>query len=174
LKSLGPEPPPSPTPKKRVLIAGIGNRLRGDDGFGPRVVEELARVGLPRGVELRDLGLARVTLAQDLEGFDMVVLVDAVQGEGEPGEVWVEALGVEGEEDPAQLSRLSLHEVGLEGFLLFAKALGVLPPRIVLVGCVPGDLSPRLGLSGPVEAAVSQAVALVKKKVEEFLLSGSG
>ena len=41
-----------------VLVLGIGNPFRGDDGVGPRVVEELTNRGLPERVTALDAGTA--------------------------------------------------------------------------------------------------------------------
>ena len=52
-----------------ILVLGLGNPLRGDDGVGPRLVEELTRRGLPRGVTALDGGSAGLDLLQMLEGW---------------------------------------------------------------------------------------------------------
>ena len=39
---------------KRILVAGVGNVLRGDDGFGPAVTELLGH--LPAGAEVVETG----------------------------------------------------------------------------------------------------------------------
>jgi hydrogenase maturation protease len=77
----------------------------------------------------------------------------------------VEEVGV----DIAELSRFTLHEVGLEGLLQFAKAIGVLPSKVILIGCKPKDFSPSLELSPEVENAIHKAVELTQATVEEFL-----
>jgi len=35
------------TPTTKLLVIGYGNTLRGDDGVGPRVAEEIEKLGLP-------------------------------------------------------------------------------------------------------------------------------
>ena len=47
---------------KRILVAGVGNRLMGDDGFGPRVTDVLTNYHLPGYVDLRDFGTAGITI----------------------------------------------------------------------------------------------------------------
>ena len=72
-----------------MLIAGIGNIFLGDDGFGPEVVRHLAAGSpLPEGVRLVDYGIRGMHLAYDLlDGYSALVLIDALPGSGEPGEV---------------------------------------------------------------------------------------
>src|ERR671934_169318 len=77
--------------RPRILIAGIGNVLRGDDGFGPAVVQALlARGALPRGVHAVELGIGGIGLVHELmDGYDAVVIVDAVDRGGAPGAIHV-------------------------------------------------------------------------------------
>jgi hydrogenase maturation protease len=155
---------------KKVLVAGVGNRLMGDDGFGPRVIDLLSSASLPDNVEARDIGTAGVTIATDLSGYDLVVFLDSVDIEGKPGQLQKSELMVEDDVgDIAELSRFTLHEVGLEGLLKFAKAIGVLPPKVVLIGCKPKALSPTLELSPEVEDALDAAEDIAISTVEDFL-----
>ncbi|HET7625000.1 MAG TPA: hydrogenase maturation protease, partial [Verrucomicrobiae bacterium] len=63
---------------KRILVAGIGNIFFGDDAFGCEVIRELAKHGLPDGVEAIDFGIRGYDLAYAIAGsFDAVILVDA-------------------------------------------------------------------------------------------------
>ena len=75
----------------------------------------------------------------------------------------------EGGGDIAELSRFTLHEVGLEGLLKFAKAIGALPPKVILIGCKPKALSPTLELSPEVEDALHMAADMAIATVEDFL-----
>ena len=63
---------------KRILVAGIGNRLMGDDGFGPRVIDILESMELPENVEVRDIGTAGITIATDLSDYDFVIFLDTM------------------------------------------------------------------------------------------------
>ena len=68
----------------RVLVAGVGNVLRGDDGFGPAVIQRLGE--LPAGVEKVETGIGGVALLQELlAGCDALVLIDAVDRGAAPG-----------------------------------------------------------------------------------------
>ena len=68
----------------RVLVAGVGNMLRRDDGFGPAVAASLA--GLPPGVAVVETGIGGVALLQELlSGYDGLILIDAVDRGAAPG-----------------------------------------------------------------------------------------
>jgi len=148
-------------PSSKILVAGVGNRLMSDDGFGPRVIDHLTSIQLPDNVELRDIGTAGLTIATDLEDFDFVIFLDSMKMKGEPGRLHVAEVKVKDAEGVDELARLSLHEVDLVGLLKFSKAIGVLPPRVVLIGCKPAKLSPGLELSEKVEAVIGRAADIV-------------
>ncbi len=159
----------------RILVAGIGNRLIADDGFGPRVVDLLSERELPDYVEVRDFGTAGMTIATDLADYDAVIFIDSSDHEGEPGSLYKTRLLVEeGVEDIGELARLTLHEAGLEGLLRFSKSIGTLPDDIFLIGCKPKVLGPSLELSPEVEAALGNAVAIVEEILEKILEKNNG
>lgn len=69
-----------------VLVAGIGNIFLGDDGFGPEVLRRVPPDVAAAGVRLCDYGIRRLHLAYDLlEGWDLLVLVDALPCRVRPG-----------------------------------------------------------------------------------------
>lgn len=156
----------------RILVAGIGNRLRGDDGFGPRVVDLLLSWKLPDGVEARDFGTAGITIATELSDYDVAIFLDSAESEGKPGSLLRSRLKVEaGIDESAELARLSLHEVGLEGLLKFSKSIGTLPEKVYMIGCKPKLLIPTLELSPEVEASVEEAASMVIDIIGRLLSS---
>ncbi|HWO22006.1 MAG TPA: hydrogenase maturation protease [Kofleriaceae bacterium] len=151
----------------KILVAGIGNVLLGDDGFGPAVIAAL-RAGGPRtrpDVEIADFGIRGMDLALALTGgVDAAILVDAVARGGAPGTLYViePAAGAPPE--------LLAHAMDPARVLAYAAAIGA-PPRVVrVVGCEParlgdgegdGDRELLVGLSEPVARAVAPAARLV-------------
>ncbi|HET6627164.1 MAG TPA: hydrogenase maturation protease [Nocardioidaceae bacterium] len=141
-----------------VLVAGIGNLFFGDDGFGPEVVRRLVEPGqdpVPDQVRVVDYGIRGMHLAYDLlDGYDALVLVDALPFDGEPGEVRVLEVG------PGDLGEGDYDAHGMDPVAVLASlgALGgTLPPTYVL-GCRPASLDEGIGLSAPVAAAIPAAL----------------
>jgi hydrogenase maturation protease len=154
---------------KKILIAGVGNRLMGDDGFGPRVIDVLSNYYLPEYVELRDIGTAGITIATDLSDYDVVVFLDAMNLDGYPGKIVKSAVKVEeGIDDISDLAKTTLHEVGLEGLLRFSKSIGTLPSEIILIGCNPKKITVSLDLSSEVEEATKIAADMVMDLLENI------
>ncbi|MEJ7743776.1 MAG: hydrogenase maturation protease [Nocardioidaceae bacterium] len=78
----------------RILVAGVGNIFLGDDGFGSEVARRLAGQHLPEEVRVTDYGIRGMHLAYDLlDGYDALVLVDAMPGRGRPGDITVLEVG---------------------------------------------------------------------------------
>lgn len=143
----------------RTLIAGFGNVLRGDDGFGVAVLARLqARGGLPAGVELIEVGTGGLQLAQALlDRYDRVIVVDAMTNGGMPGHLYVQRI-----ESLTAAREVDLHLAVPSQALAVAQALNALPPLVYLVGCEPTEVDElHIGLSDAVTAAVSLAVRAI-------------
>jgi hydrogenase maturation protease len=156
----------------RVLVAGIGNVFLGDDGFGVALAGRLARQALPAGVEVVDFGIRGMDLALAMqEDWRAVVLLDATPRGGKPGTLYV----IEPQVDAGEAA-VDAHGMDPVKVLALARALGVSPPRTLVVGCEPltrmDDDEEEIvaALSEPVRAALDEAVRLVGSVVEECLI----
>jgi hydrogenase maturation protease len=152
-----------------VLVAGIGNIFLGDDGFGPGVVRHLQAPGqppLPGDVRLVDYGIRGVHLCYDLlDGYAALILVDALPGRGEPGEVTVLAVGAE---DLASSDHgYDPHGMNPVAVLAGLPALGGKLPPTYVVGAQPMDLTESIGLSQPMAQAVPVAADAVRELLAE-------
>ncbi|MBA2457632.1 MAG: hydrogenase maturation protease [Gemmatimonadales bacterium] len=148
----------------RTLIAGFGNVLRGDDGFGVEVIRRLEEAEPSRnGVRLLEVGTGGLGLAQELlAGYDRLIVVDAMTRGGPPGTVYVLEV-----EDVEPAVSIDLHLAIPARALAVARALGVLPPRIHLVACEPAEVDElAIGLTAVVERAVPVAVRHVARLAE--------
>ena len=148
----------------RILVAGVGNVLRGDDGFGPAVAARLS--GLPAGAEVVETGIGGIALLQEiLGGCDGLVLIDAVDFGAAPGSLFVFRPEVD---EPEHVP--DVHLANPRRVLMMASAMGALPERVLMVGCQPADDGGFGGaLSPAVEAAVSAAADRVREAVHAWL-----
>jgi len=147
-----------------VLVAGIGNVFLGDDGFGVEVARRLADHDLPDGVDVVDYGIRGIHLAYELldERYQVVVLVDAVPMGEPPGSLAVLEADPQAPDGVVEAHSMSPHVV-----LSVLRALGGRPPRVLVVGCQPAALDQGMALSAPVEAAVDEAVRVVRRLAAE-------
>ena len=146
-----------------VLVAGVGNVFRRDDGFGVEVAQRLTGEALPAGTKVVDFGIRGLHLAFELlDGYRTVVLVDALARGGPPGTLYVLE-----PDPPAEPPPVDGHDLTPEAVLALARELGAAPGRVLVVGCEPADLSDGMGLSAPVAAAVDAAVRTVRQMLAE-------
>ncbi len=158
----------------RVLVACVGNTLRGDDGFGIAVAAELDG-SLPEEADLLETGIGGIGIVHALmDGYDALVIVDAVERHAQPGEVFVLVPQVPDIATPsfdewlAQLSDMHLAEPSR--ILRIARAAGVLPGHVLVVGCQPQTCEDFAEvLSAPVAAAVPVAADRVQELVAEVI-----
>ena len=150
----------------RVLVACVGNVLRGDDGFGHAVAERLV---LPLGAQVVETGIGGIALLQELlAGCDGLVLVDAVDRGAAPGTVFHITPEVG---DAVHVA--DVHLANPERVLTMAKSMGALPGRVAIVGCQPAEVDELgEGLSPEVERAVGVAAQRVEQLVGAWLHEG--
>jgi len=156
----------------RVVVLGVGNVLMTDEGAGVRCVERLeATCALPAGVVAIDGGTSTHELLGDLEDLDLLVIVDAVAGDGPPGSL----VRLEGDRIPQAFSnKLSPHQHGINDLLATLRLVGRAPRRVVLLGVVPAKLQLGMDLSPTVEAALPALEASVIREVRNELHRAGG
>lgn len=149
--------------KPRVLVAGMGNDLLGDDGFGIAVIRRFEAAGVPEGVRVYESGIAGIGLVQELmDGYEALVIVDATDRGEEPGTVFLLEADVPAQEELTEESRQEFladtHLTVPSQALTLARALGILPPAVYILGCQPEECGLGMDLSEPVERGVNKAV----------------
>jgi hydrogenase maturation protease len=138
---------------EKILIAGFGDKLRGDDGLGNFVIEELKKIKLPENVEIEDFGTNVFSLIDRLDKYKKIIIVDAIKKNGNPGKVYKLRL------DKIKKEKLiSLHEIKVDKIILLkAEKLS----NIIFIGCEPKNLDFKLGLSKEVRKAIPKIINLI-------------
>ncbi len=157
----------------RVLVAGLGNALEGDDAFGAEVLRRLSqRPPLPR-VRLADFGTRGLDLVHALlEGYDLTILVEATSRGGAPGTVYTLV--------PEIPAGARTRGASAPDVIALAAAVGAEPGRLFVIGCEPARERPAAdpeavppGLSPAVALAVDAAVARVEDLVARWIARGA-
>jgi hydrogenase maturation protease len=141
-------------PAPECLVIGVGNPWRGDDGAGPAVARALA--GVP-GLAVAECGGEPAELMERWAGFERVFLVDALVAGGRPGSIH----RLTAEAPLPVVARHSSHGVGLAEAVELARALGELPPKLVIYGIEPGHLNEGAALSPAVVTAVASVAQAI-------------
>lgn len=135
-----------------VVVIGVGNPDRGDDGVGPEV---LARVEarLPRGARpARLAGDDPAAIMEAWQGAGRAIVVDAMVSGAAPGTV--RRMEAAKAPLPADLELVSTHALGAAAAIELARALGRLPASLVVYGVEGEDFAPGAALSRAVAEAV--------------------
>jgi len=159
--------PASTQARPPVLVLCLGNALRLDDAVALHVARAL-QADPPPGAEVRASAASGLYLLDDMEGFDRVVVVDAVRTGAHPaGTVHAVAL-----EDLHAPGGPSPHAIGLPSALGLARAAGATVPSKVELVLVEVERLDEVGegLTPAVASAVPRAVAVVREAVA--LLAG--
>jgi hydrogenase maturation protease len=149
-----------------VLVLGLGNFLRGDEGLGVHALRRLVeRYDLSPEVEAIDGGTLGLGLLPYLENASALLVIDAVQAGRPPGSL----IRLQDDEImPALAVKLSLHQAGLRELLATSRLMGTCPPTVVLWGIEPGHTGWSTELSAPVAASLEGLVAKVAGELQAW------
>jgi hydrogenase maturation protease len=150
----------------KALVIGIGNEFRGDDAFGLCVVREVQQLNLP-GIEVLEHHGEGASLMELWKGHQIVMIVDAVRSGVAPGTLY--RLDASQGRIPANILTQSSHEFGVAQAIETARALGTLPPLLILFGAEAAQFELGGGLSPQVEEHVH---AVSFKIVDELRAMG--
>jgi len=150
----------------RIVVLGVGNAERGDDGAG-RAVARLLKDLLPQNVEVIEHDGEATSLLAKLDGAASAYLVDACVSKSPPGTI--HRIDANRETLPRVSSDMSTHGFGLAASIELGRALGQLPPHIVVYAIEGKSFEAGAALSEPVSAAVSVVVQEIRSKIAAAL-----
>jgi hydrogenase maturation protease len=139
--------PPTLAPGDRVLVIGLGNDLRSDDGAGPRVVAALS------GTPWRTITVPLLTpdLADDLAGTEWLLVVDAHVDPGMSEPTWFTA--------PPSAPGVFGHALDVAGLLHLTRILHARAPRVAVLALPARDFALGEGASPLTREAERAALA---------------
>jgi hydrogenase maturation protease len=160
---------PDPVP---ILVIGIGNEFRQDDGAVVAAARRLRLLALD-GVTVLERSGEGTGLMADWDGAGVVIVVDAVSSGAEPGtlhrfEVTAALAADAGSSAPRPSSRIfrgTSHQIGLGEAIELATTLGTLPERLVIYGIEGRAFGEGTELTPAVARAVDEAVARMTEDV---------
>jgi hydrogenase maturation protease len=96
-----------------ILILGVGNYLMGDEGVGVHLIQELAKMDIPEGVDILDGGTGGFLLLNCFEAYKSIIFVDATMDGQEEGTISL----IRPKFASDFPSALSVHDVGLKDMI---------------------------------------------------------
>jgi hydrogenase 3 maturation protease len=150
--------------KKNLLIIGIGNSIKGDDGVGPEIIKRLKDVtlretkGLGGNINLLDVGSAPENYTKKIKDLqpDKIIIIDAVAMGEKAGTVKVI------DEKEIASGYFTTHNMPLNMFVEYIKQ--ETEAEIIFVGIQPKSTKFGEGLSEPVQKAIEK---IVKELIKE-------
>ena len=151
----------------KILVAGVGNELRRDDGVGAAVVSRIVEMELDKELNIRaqNFGQNLNALLLALRDCHAAVIVDAVEGSGNPGDIYVIELS---DIETGKPEVFDFHDADLRKFIELGKSLGVLPETMYIVGCHPRDLSYGIGLSKETAEKINSILEVIAEIIKKI------
>ncbi|MCE5228575.1 hydrogenase maturation protease [bacterium] len=151
----------------RPLVLGIGNRLRGDDGAGGMVAARL-RAAMPTdAVDCRTLDGEVASIIDAWAGRRLAIVIDCAVSGAPPGSI--RRFDATAAPIPALFAKTSTHGIGLPEAIELARALGLMPGRLI-VYAIEGK---RFGMDGRVSPEIEQALIKLTGMIEEDVESNN-
>lgn len=153
--------------QKNIGIAGIGNLLLQDEGFGVHVVQYLQDTyDFPDIVDIQDMGTAGIYMAPMLETCDPILVIDVVDIQGEPGSFhfysWNDVKAGSFQQ------KMSPHQLGMLEILEVCKLRGESPGKVEFYTIIPYALTETIELSDVASARMHEVAEMIIKRLEEL------
>ncbi len=143
-----------------VLVIGIGNEYRGDDAAGIILARRLGDHALPGVTVLEQSGEGAALMeAWKNAGEATVMLIDAVASGARPGTRF--RFEAARRPIPTAFFHYSTHAFSVAEAIELARALGELPPRLIVYG-IEGE---HYSVGSPLSGAVQQALSTLEAEI---------
>ena len=159
--------------RRKVLVLGIGNTLHGDDGIGYCLARGIEACGGIEGAEIaaiQELNPGHITV---LDGYDVVVFIDAFISDDMPEQARVAILKL----DPSRLSKEEIatlvqeidpHSLNPIRLIVLSYAAQLFKGSAYLVGIRPYRIEFLKGLSTEIKEAIPTALKELRRVLAEF------
>ena len=148
-----------------LKVIGLGNSLRGDDGIGPLIIQNLLNDENDGPVELCDAGSDPFFILEKLLQPEPVLVIDCARMGLKPGSV----RKISAKDNGFLESKygLSLHGFNLADVWKMAQSMGV-ENDLIVIGVEPEKMDFNTGLSGTVQKSIPTVIQMVKEEAEKY------
>ncbi|MEE9416401.1 MAG: hydrogenase maturation protease [Acidimicrobiales bacterium] len=153
-----------------VIVVGVGNPMRHDDGVGPAAIAHLKRKLLGEHIELMILDGEPTRLLEAWRGRRRAIVIDAACKNAAAGSI--HRIEVGADPLPGWAVRSSSHSAGLIDAVNLARTLEVLPEELIVFGVEPADLTLGEGMSDEVQAALPSLIEQIIIEAQRPLFQG--
>jgi len=149
-----------------LKVLGIGNTLRGDDGIGPVIIEELKKLDLPDSINLIEIGSDAFSIIDHFENKQSVLVIDCAQMGKDPGECV--KFDVKNENLPILDKAISVHGFGFADVYKLAQNLYE-DIQCTIIGIQPKSIEFNTGLSEEVKNNIPLIINMVMEETEKYV-----
>ncbi|OHB45449.1 MAG: hydrogenase maturation protease [Planctomycetes bacterium RIFOXYD2_FULL_41_16] len=148
--------------KHSILIIGIGNPYRGDDGVGHRIAQDIKEKS-PDHVNVIEQSGDGISLMESWKDADTVILIDAVHSGKNFGTIY--RFEAHEQAIPSRFFHYSTHAFGVAEAIELARTLKQLPQNLIVYGIEGKCFEAGIGLSLEVEKAVEEVMMRVQQDI---------
>ncbi|MCK4870398.1 MAG: hydrogenase maturation protease [Gammaproteobacteria bacterium] len=145
----------------KILVLGVGNIIRRDDGIGPRVIEKLKKQG-QLNVDPVDGGTDGLALLDLIANYDKAIIVDAVDMRLAPGTI--KQFSPQDAKINITHDALSTHGFGLAEVISFMEELEM-KTELTIIGVQPEDITFGEGLTEKVQPALGEVLNIIVDQI---------
>ena len=148
-------------------VIGFGNILMGDDGIGPRVIEELRKdelLGNNENVIFLDCGTSGIDLIFMINENDNLIIIDAIDAGQEVAEIVKFDIGDVNSFIKKDIVSYSIHDIGLAEVLSLMKSMNI-KIKAKLIGIKPKSIEFCDKLTEEIESKIPDIIKVVKEEI---------
>lgn len=151
--------------RQGIVVVGIGNIIRSDDGFGVHAMRRLQDdPRTPQGITFVDGGTLGLELVSYVSDASRLLLLDAVDDGKPPGTI----VRMNGDELRSVPGGASAHHLGVADLIIMLSLASDEPPDIVLLGVQPASTEWGTAVTPNVEPAFGPLVELAVAQLIEW------
>jgi hydrogenase maturation protease len=147
---------------QKVLVIGIGNEYRNDDGIGLAVARKVRERNIT-SVVVREESGEGAALMEAWQGYESIILIDAVSSGKTPGTVF--RIDARKKKVQSKFFFHSTHAFSVAEAIELARAMETLPSRLIVYGIEGANFSSGLQVSQTVQKAVEQVVEQIVHEI---------
>ena len=148
--------------RSKVLVLGVGNTLRRDDGIGPEVIGELKRSEKSIQADLQNGGTDGLALLEIIKVYRKAIIIDAVDMGLKVGDIRL--FTPEEAKINIKQDTLSTHGFGLAETIKLMEHLGI-NTELMIIGIQPEDISFGEGLTKKIRATIPTIKEIIEENI---------
>ena len=149
----------------RIVVIGVGNEDRGDDGAGPAVSRVLSNMRLGQ-VKVVSMSGEPGSLIDAWSDANVVFLIDACVSGSAPGTI--QRFSAHEQPLPDHFDTISTHGFGIGSAIELARAVGTLPEFLIVYGIEASSFEHGAPLSTSVKGSVREVAAHITEELSGF------